>query len=269
MPFRNIFIPFLLLLLVAAPLLQSCSEDTQDGGTTAINGRVLTPTGDPIDDVGVVAEYSTLSVGAAPPLPQTADGKVTLRAPYPNPSTSAIVYIPLQVDTDTTLRVEVLVPVEGALQLVETLKNGHVTADTLLTWDGFDSNNVFPLATYVPNGMVRIRVTVPATGGQPAQLEMPVLLNQPSSINVAQGTWNAVSLFGEYTITDIPVGETYTGTQPNAIVRGQERVSETLLLSLSAVNYEPRDIPITITPGDVVSITTTLTPTPSSLLRKD
>lgn len=269
MPLRKISRFLLLFLLVATPFLQSCSEDTIDGGTTAINGRVITPSGDPIDDVGAVVEYSTVAAGAAPALPQTADGKVVLKAPYPNPSATGVVYVPIQVDTDTTLRVEVLAPVQGGLQVVETLKNGLVTEDTLLTWDGFDVNNVFPLATFVPNGMVRIRVTVPAAGGQPVQLEMPVLVNQPASINVAQGTWNAVSLFGEYTITDIPVGEYYTGTQANGIVRGRERVSETVILSLDADNYEPRDVPLVITPGDVVSITTTLTPILSSIQPTD
>ena len=269
MPLRKYSTPLVFLVLISAPFIQSCSEDTIDGGTTAINGRVVTPSGDPIDDVGVVVEYSTVAAGAAPALPQTGDGNIVLKAPYPNPSTSGVVYIPVQVDNDTTLKVEVLAPVQGALYVVETLKNGRVTEDTLLTWDGFDVNNVFPLSTFVPNGMVRIRVTVPATGAEPAQLEMPVLINQPASINAAQGTWNAVSLFGEYTITDIPVWEYYTGTQSNAIVRGRERVSETLVLTLDGGNYERRDVPLTITAGDVVSITTTLTPILSSIKPTD
>jgi hypothetical protein len=260
---RPIQIAAAILFVVSQGIVfQGCAEDTVPSGSTAINGRVLNTNGDPIDGAGIVVEYSTLSAGSAPAFPQTADGKVVLKAPYPNPTTTGGLSIPLQVAADTTMKVEIRGSVEGATQTIELLKNGLVTKDTLLTWDGFDPSGWFPHtpSPYAPNGMYHVRVTVPASGAETVQLEMPVLVNQPGTFNTVQETFNDVSVLGgDYTIIDLPVGEYYTGTQSNGTVRGRERVSDTILLVISANNYATQEVPVTITPGDVVSITTTLT----------
>jgi hypothetical protein len=270
MQLRQIGTPAAVLLLLCVWLF-GCAEDTIPSGNTAISGRVLSTNGDPVEGAGIVVEYSTISAGAAAAFPQTADGKIVLKAPYANPTTTGTVSIPLQVAADTTMRVEILATINGGTQTVELLKNGRVTQDTTLTWAGFDPGSLFnhTPSLYAPNGMYRVRVTIPASGSGAIQLEMPVLVNQPSTFNTSQETFNEQSSFGgDYAITDIPVGEYYTGTQANGTVRGRERVSETLTLTISANNYATEQVPVTITPGDVVSITTTLTPIAASLIAR-
>ena len=268
MQLRQIGTPAAILFLLCVwPF--GCAEDTIPSGNTAISGRVLSANGDPVEGAGIVVEYSTISAGAAAAFPQTADGKIVLKAPYANPTTTGTVSIPLQVAADTTMRVEILATINGGTQIVDTPVAGRlVTQDTLATWDGIDRTGVFR-STFAPNGMFRVRVTIPASGSGAVQLEMPVLVNQPSAFNTSQQTFNEQSsLGGDYAITDIPVGEYYTGTQANGTVRGRERVSETLTLTISANNYATEQVPVTITPGDVVSITTTLTPIPASLIAR-
>jgi len=267
MQLRQIRTPAAILFLVTqGMLLHGCAEDTIPSGSTAISGRVLNPNGDPIDGAGIVVEYATIAAGAAPAFPQTADGQIVLKAPYPNPTSTGTMAIPIQVAHDTTLRVEIWAAIAGGNEIVDTPIVGRlVTQDTLVTWDGVDRTGAFP-STFAPNGLYRVRVTVPASGSETVQLEMPVLINQPATFNTSQETFNAQAFAGEYQITDIPVGEYYTGTQNNGTVRGRERISETLFLTISAQNYATQDVPVTITPGDVVSITTTLIPIPSAAL---
>ena len=267
MQLRQIRTPAAILFLLTQGIwLHGCAEDTIPSGTTAISGRVLNTSGDPIDGAGIVVEYATIAAGAAPAFPQTADGQIVLRAPYSNPTTTGAVAIPIHVAHDSTMRVEILATIEGGTQIVDTPVAGRlVTQDTVVTWDGLDRTGVFP-STFAPNGMYRVRVTVPASGSETVKLEMPVLINQPATFNTSQETFNAQAFGGDYQITDIPVDEYYTGTQSNGTVRGRERVSETLFLTVSAPNYSTQQVPVTITPGDVVSITTTLTPIPSAAL---
>ena len=249
----------LLFILSTAICLHGCAEDSVPSGTTAISGRVLNTNGDPID-AGIVVEYQTISAGAATALPQTADGKIVLKAPYANPTTTGNVAIPIQVAADTTMRVDIVATVNGGTQIVDTPIAGRlVTQDTVVTWDGLDRAGVFP-SSYAPNSMYQIRVTIPASGSETIKLEMPFLINQPSTFNTSQQTFNAQAFGGDYQITDLPVGEYYTGTNTNGTIRGRERVSESLFLTISADNYATQEVPVTITPGDVVTITTTLTP---------
>ena len=264
MQLRQLKTPAALLFILASGIwLYGCAEDTIPSGNTAISGRVLNTNGDPID-AGIVVEYQTVSAGAAPAFPQTADGKVVLKAPYANPTTTGNVAIPIQVASDTTMRVEILTMINGGLQAVDTPVPGRlVTQDTVVTWDGVDRAGVFP-TTFVPNGMYTVRVTIPASGSETVKLEMPVLVNQPATFNTSQQTFNAQAFGGDYQITDIPVGEYYTGTQATGTIRGRERIAETLFLTISAQNYATQEVPVTITPGDVVTITTTLTPTVAS-----
>jgi len=250
----------LLFVLVQGLLLHGCAEDTIPSGSTAISGRVLNTNGDPID-AGVVVEYQTVSAGAAAAPPQTADGKIVVKAPYPNPTTTGNVAVPIQVGADTTMRVDILATINGGIEIVDTPVSGRlVTQDTVVTWDGLDRAGVFP-TTFVPNGLYRVRVTIPASGSETIKLEVPVLVNQPASFNTSQQTFNAQAFGGDYQITDIPVGEYYTGTQANGTIRGRERIAESLFLTISAQNYATQEVPVTITPGDIVAITTTLTPT--------
>jgi hypothetical protein len=259
----------LLFVLVQGLLLYGCSSDTVPSGSTAISGRVLNPSGDLLD-AGIVVEYSTVTAGVAPAFPQTADGKIVLKAPYPNPTNTGVVTIPVQVASDTTMRVEIVATVNGGTQTVDLLKSGLVTQDTIFAWDGFDPSSVFndTPSPYAPNGLYRVRVTIPANGSADIKLEMPILVNQPATINTTQQTFNAQAFGGDYLITDIPVGEYITATQSNGAVSGRQRINETLFLTISAENYATQEVPVTVIPGDVVTITTTLTPTASLIARK-
>src|SRR5262249_51241715 len=121
---------------------------------------------------------------------------------------------------------------------------------------------------YAPNGMYRARVTIPASGSDNVKLEMPILINQPAAINTTQQTFNAQAFGGDYPITDIPAGEYITATQSNGAVSGRQRIYETVFLTVSADNYTTQEVQVTIAPGDVATITTTLTPLASLIARK-
>src|SRR5262245_50884219 len=72
---RQIRTPAAILFVLAQGIcLHGCAEDSIPSGTTAISGRVLNTSGDPIDGAGIVVEYSTIAAGVAPAFPQTADG---------------------------------------------------------------------------------------------------------------------------------------------------------------------------------------------------
>lgn len=269
MQLRRLKTPAALLFILAhVILLHGCGEDTIPSGSTAISGRVLSTNGDPLD-AGIVVEYQTVSAGASLASPQTADGKIVVKPPYPNPTTTGVVTIPIQVASDTTMRVDIVATINNGTQtIVDTPIAGRlVTQDTVVTWDGLDRNGVFPSGS-VPNGMYRVRVTIPASGSATVKLEVPILINQPAAINTSQQTFNAQAFGGDYQITDIPVGEYINGANSNGTVRGREQIAESLFLTISAENYATQEVPVTITPGDVVTITTTLTPTASSIARK-
>src|SRR5262245_24868285 len=158
--------------------------------------------------------------------------------------------VPIQVGADSTMRVDILATINGGTQIVDTPIPGRlVTQDTVVTWDGIDRTGAFP-STFVPNGLYRVRVTIPASGPATIKLEVPVLVNQPATINTSQQTFNAQVFGGDYQITDIPVDEYYNGADAGGTVRGRERISETLFLTISAENYATQEVPVTITPGD-------------------
>src|SRR5262245_63968243 len=65
MQLRQLKTPAALLFILAQGIwLHGCAGDTIPSGNTAISGRVLNTSGDPLD-AGVVVEYSTVYAGVA------------------------------------------------------------------------------------------------------------------------------------------------------------------------------------------------------------
>jgi hypothetical protein len=254
----------LLFALGAGALLEGCSSQDFASGSTAITGRVIDPNGDPVSDVGVGIEYGTTSSGTPLAEPHTEDGKVILKSPYPNPvlNISQPIFMPIQVGRDTTLRADIVATVGGASEIVRTLVNGRVTQDTVLVWNGLDDQrNVFPFSSDAPNGLYHVRVTVPASGSNTVILQLPLVFNRSTLLVESLSIFNAQSdIAGEYVLDDIAVGERYTGMQTNGTVRGGEVILNTVLVALVHNNYEIKESQVSISPGDVVTLTTTLTP---------
>lgn len=256
------FVPGL-LVLGAVALLAGCAEDTVIGGETAISGRVVDPGGTGIPGVGVGVEYTSVAVASGSLLPGAASAAgVALLSPYPNPATGAVegdeIRIPIQVSTDTTLDVSILSPSSGVYRFEREIFSGLVTRDTTFRWNGRGGDGL------LPNGLYRVRLTVPAdppAGVTPTVIEAPVLINRSPALLEALLGFNANSdPGGGYLIGDLAVGQRIQATNAQGTSLGTQRIVEPVYLIFRSPDYQPEETQVFIAPGDFVTVTTTLTP---------
>jgi hypothetical protein len=246
-------------------VLAGCSDLGPSGKGTSVTGQLVDANSDGISDVYVGVLYYPQVVAAAPAPPASPRSSspqaaaVRLLPPYPNPAETALnlgdVKIPVEVDADTTLTLEIVETHFGVTGTVATLHDGPLTQNTTFAWDGRGLSG-----DHVPNGLYQVRLTLPGSGGgEPTEIEEALLVNRPDpTMSVAgAGAYNAVSgIDGRFTVDDMPIGALIHSTDVGNKALGTARIRSQVLLYLRPIaDFVNRDYPVAIGPGDQVEVT--------------
>jgi hypothetical protein len=251
--------------------LAGCSNLGPSGKGTSITAQLIDPNQDGIADVYVGIYYYTSPVVTSAPVPPSSPrsaspsaAAVRLLPPYPNPAETALnlgdVKIPVEVDADTTLTLEIVETHFGVTGTVATLHDGALTQNTVFAWDGRGLSG-----DHVPNGLYQVRLTLPAPpGGEPTVLEQTLLIDRsdPTMSAAGPGAYNAVSgIDGRFTLDDLPIGALINATDIGGKALGAARVRSQVLLYLRPLaDFENRDYSVVVGAGDQVEITIQLQP---------
>lgn len=250
---------FIPAAVITACFSAGCGDEGQFPATALIQGQVVDLAGNGIFqiDVGVVYEVQVVSSALSPRVGASA----TLLAPYPNPITTDFIPLKIRVQTAsaTTARVEVVGFVSGISGTILTLHQGVVPPDTTVIWDGTDIFSIM-----VPNGLYKIRVTIPATSAEGAQTdeERTVIVNRPTAVMVLkEDLFNTSSgLDGRYVLDDLAVGESFTATADNGVILGAAFLLDRVTVIFRDSAYQDNQSLVSIGPGEIVDLVTQLTP---------